>query len=67
MKAFVDEDRCRGHAVCCSLCPEVFDLSDDGYAVVQVPEIPAGSAAAVRDAAGSCPERAITVEEGRTA
>lgn len=61
MKATVDEDRCRGHAVCCVVCPEVFDLSDDGYAVVQTPEVPAGFEDAVRKAAGGCPERAITV------
>ena len=35
MKVTVDEDRCRGHGVCWTICPEVFDLSDDGYAVSQ--------------------------------
>lgn len=62
MKVTVDEDRCRGHAVCCTLCPEVFDLGDDGYAVVGLPEIPAEFEQAARTAARSCPERAITVE-----
>ena len=57
----LDEDRCRGHGVCCSICPEVFDLSDDGYAVVKTPEVPQGSEEAVRTAAASCPELAITV------
>lgn len=61
MKVTIDDDRCRGHGVCCSLCPEVFDLSDDGYAVVRVPEVPAEFADSVREAVGSCPERAITV------
>ncbi|MFI1212961.1 ferredoxin [Streptomyces sp. NPDC020802] len=61
MKAVVDEDRCRGHGVCCTLCPEVFDLSDDGYAVVRVLDIPPESEQAARGAAMSCPERAITV------
>ncbi len=59
MKATVDEDRCRGHAVCCTLCPEVFDLSDDGYAVVEQPDVPERFERAVRTAASSCPERAI--------
>ncbi|MDX2541582.1 ferredoxin [Streptomyces sp. WI04-05B] len=61
MKAAVDEDRCRGHGVCWTLCPEVFDLTDDGYAEVLVPEIPAEHEGAVRTAAGSCPERAIVL------
>lgn len=61
MKATVDEDRCRGHAVCCTLCPEVFDLSDDGYAVVEQPDVSERFEQAVRTAAMSCPERAITL------
>jgi ferredoxin len=61
VKVTVDDDRCRGHAVCCTLCPEVFTLTDDGYSVAQAPEVPAEFEAAVRAASGSCPERAITV------
>jgi len=61
MKAVIDTDRCRGHGICWSICPEVFDLTDDGYAEVLTPEVPAEYEAQVREAAGSCPERAITV------
>jgi len=61
VKVIVDDDRCRGHGVCCTICPEVFTLTDDGYTVVQTPEIPAEFEEAVRTASGSCPERAITV------
>jgi ferredoxin len=61
MKVAVDADRCRGHGICGSLCPEVFELTDDGYTVVTVPEVPAEHEDAVRTAAASCPERAITV------
>jgi ferredoxin len=60
MRVHVDDDRCRGHATCCSLCPEVFELSDDGYAITADTDVPAEHEAAVRDAAGNCPERAIT-------
>ncbi|MDW4904017.1 ferredoxin [Streptomyces sp. ADMS] len=45
--------------MCWTLCPELFDLTDDGYAEVLVPEIPAEHENAVRTAVGSCPERAI--------
>ena len=61
MRVAVDEDRCRGHGVCCATCPEVFTLTDDGYSEVREPEIPAAREQAVRAAADSCPERAITV------
>ena len=61
MKVAVDDDRCRGHAVCCTLCPEVFALTDDGYAEARAPEVPAEFEEAVRAASRSCPEHAITV------
>jgi ferredoxin len=61
MKVTVDDDRCRGHGVCWSTCPEVFDLSDEDYAVVLTPEVPAEYEEAVRTAADRCPEHAITV------
>jgi len=61
MKAIVDEDRCRGHGVCCSTCPDVFALTDDGYAEVLVDEIPDESAESVGEAVANCPERAISL------
>lgn len=61
MKVAVDDDRCRGHGVCCTYCPEVFELSDDGYAVVDSTDVPSEHENAVRTAATMCPERAITV------
>ncbi|MBO2447668.1 ferredoxin [Actinomadura barringtoniae] len=61
MKADVDDDRCRGHGICCTLCPEVFELTGDGYTVVREAEIPAEFEQAVRAAAAQCPERAITL------
>ena len=30
MKARVDQDTCIGCGVCPSICPEVFDMKDDG-------------------------------------
>lgn len=61
MKAAVDDEGCRGHGVCTTICPEVFTLSDDGYAVVESPEVPAGAEARASEAAASCPEHAITL------
>lgn len=61
MKVHVDEDGCRGHGVCCGLCPEVFELTDDGYAVVRVSVVPVEFEDAARAAVAQCPERAISV------
>lgn len=63
MKAKVDSDRCRGHGMCCTSCPEVFELTNDGYAVVTLAEIPASLQAAVETAIEQCPERAISIED----
>jgi ferredoxin len=63
VKAFVDDQRCRGHGVCCTICPEVFELNDDGYSEVRVPEVPAEFGDAVREAVECCPEQAISTTD----
>jgi len=63
MKVEVDADRCQGHGVCCTLCPEVFSLTDDGYAVTLVTDVPAVHEEAVRAAVNQCPVLAITASE----
>ncbi len=60
MKVTVDDQRCRGHGMCLTLCPEVFDLTDDGYAVADPEEVPAGLEGAAREAIENCPEQAIS-------
>ena len=60
MKVRVDEDRCRGHGMCTTLCPEVFVINDDGYAEVVVPEVPPEFEASAREAIECCPEQAIS-------
>ena len=52
--------RCRGHGMCTTLCPEVFAINDDGYAEVQVPEVPDGQEDVAREAIECCPEQAIS-------
>lgn len=60
MRVWVDEDRCRGHGMCLTFCPEVFNLTDDGYAVADPEEVPAGLESAAREAVENCPEQAIS-------
>jgi ferredoxin len=59
MKVGVDEDRCRGHGMCLTLCPDVFTMTDDGYAVADPSEVPPGLEGAANDAMENCPEQAI--------
>ena len=59
MKVTVDEERCAGHGMCLTLCPEVFEMTDDGWAVADPEEVPAGLEDAARDAIQNCPEQAI--------
>jgi ferredoxin len=60
MKVKVDEDRCRGHGMCLTLCPDVFQMTDDGYSVADPSEVPAGLETAAKDAIDNCPEQAIS-------
>jgi ferredoxin len=46
--------------MCLTLCPDVFSLTDDGYAVADPAEVPAGLEAAAKDAIDNCPEQAIS-------
>ena len=55
MKAYVDHDLCIGCGVCPSVCPEVFEMGDDGLSHVIVDTVP-------EDAEESCPVDAIKVE-----
>jgi ferredoxin len=57
----VDADCCGGFGQCVTICPDVFELTDAGYAVVRVDEVPPEFEAAVRRAEQSCPTHAITV------
>jgi ferredoxin len=60
MKVTVDEDRCAGHGMCLTLCPEVFELTDDGWAVADPEDVPDGLEGSVREAIENCPEHAIS-------
>ena len=48
--------------MCPSICPEVFDMDDDGKAHTIVDEVPAGKEDETQDAADSCPVTAISVD-----
>ena len=60
MRVWVDDDWCRGHGMCLTLCPEVFEMSEDGWAVAASDDVPAEFESAAREAIENCPERAIS-------
>ena len=62
MKVVVDPDICLGCGICTGICPEVFSLGPEPYAVVLLNPVPAHLVAAVKDAANQCPEEAIEFE-----
>lgn len=63
MKVQVNSDKCQGHARCSEICPEVFQLDDQGYAFVKVKSVPVELYEQAAKAAAACPERAILVED----
>ena len=63
MKVRVDAGVCAGFGVCLGLCPGVFELHDDGYAIVRVDEVPQELEDAVRKAVSQCPSRAISLSD----
>lgn len=62
MRVRVDTDRCQGHAVCAGTAPVLFDLDDDGKAVVLVGDLEPGQLDGARAAEASCPELAIALD-----
>ena len=54
----VDRSLCSGYGVCESIAPDVFELGDDGLAVVRTGM---SEDEAVQEACDSCPAGAITI------
>ena len=63
MKVRVDADVCVGTGSCINICPDVFELGDDGVAVVKVAEVPAELEESCREAVDGCPVEAILLED----
>ena len=63
MRVKVDRDRCEGNAVCVGIAPELFDLDDEEYAVVQADPIPADQEDLAEQAIAQCPRAALLRED----
>jgi ferredoxin len=62
MKIRIDHDACTGHGRCYTLSPSLFEPDDDGNGQLTRDDVPPELEDDARRAAGSCPERAITIE-----
>ncbi len=61
MKVRIDEESCTGCGLCVDICPEIFELGEDGLAHVTKADPPANGC--YREAADDCPSDAIIIED----
>lgn len=60
-KVVVDRDTCIGAASCVAIAPDVFDLDEDGKAIVKKGGLKTTDNETILDAAKSCPVDAVKV------
>ncbi len=66
MKVRIDADVCTGCGLCEDICPEVFELKDEGLvgvAAVIVDTMPEEFESVCREAMNICPDEAIVIVE----
>lgn len=63
MKPKIDHDLCIGDGICEEICPEVFEMRDDGLAYVINEEPDGAFNPQIQESIESCPTEAITDEE----
>lgn len=62
MIAKVDRTSCIGCGACASICPNVFEIDDEGIAIVTKNPVPGEEEENAQEAADGCPVEAITLE-----
>jgi ferredoxin len=59
MIAHVEKDACIGCGLCPSICPEIFEMDEDGLAIAAKEQVPQELEDSAQEAAESCPTEAI--------
>lgn len=62
-KVKVSKDLCIGCGACQAICPDVFEIGDDGLAHVYVDEFPEELEDDITEAAEGCPTGAIFIDD----
>lgn len=62
MKGYVNKDACIGCELCPGICPDIFEMEDDGKAAGKDIEIPDEILSQAKEAEESCPVNAITIK-----
>ena len=63
MKIIYDRSLCCGHNRCYSLAPEIWDVDDEGYAILRLEgDLPADLEEKAQLTADNCPEFAIKID-----
>lgn len=63
MRAMIDREGCIGCGMCASICPEVFQIGDDGKAYVVNEDIPDSELVAAKEAESGCPVSVIGISQ----
>lgn len=63
MRVVVDFDVCASSAACMQVCPEVFELRNDGFLYILIEEPDEALRDKVSQAGDLCPTAAITIED----
>ncbi len=63
MRLTVDGTSCMGHGRCYMLAPDLFACDDEGFVTIrdETIDVPGDQVEAAEEAAGTCPEQAITL------
>jgi len=59
MRIVVDRDRCTGQAMCESIGPDIFRVTDDGQVEILVAVVPDGRLREAEWAVSCCPNEAL--------
>lgn len=62
MKMHIDTDVCTGHGVCEGIRPDIFEVGDDGIALLLTEEFTDGDRQDLEDAVDQCPTQALRLE-----